>query len=129
MSPAQLRWVALRRLNGEEETSGIFDGLFDLHEEGDGFFAVDEAVVVAEGEIHHRAGDNLAVYYNGALLDFVHPEDAALGRVEDWGAQKRAVNAAVADRKDAAAEVVEGNFAVAGFGAKLNNTFFNLRQI
>jgi len=45
--------------------------ILDPDEEGDGFLAIDEAVVVAEGEIHHRADDDLAVEGDGALLDGV----------------------------------------------------------
>jgi hypothetical protein len=33
--------------NAKEKPGGVFDGLLYLHEEGDGLFAVDEAVVVA----------------------------------------------------------------------------------
>ena len=65
------------------QADGIFQRFLDADEEGDGFLAVDEAVVVAEREIHHRADDDLAVDGDRALLDRVHAEDAALRRVED----------------------------------------------
>jgi hypothetical protein len=63
------------------EAGGVLDGLLHLHEEGDGLPAVDEAVVVAEGEVHHRADDDLAVDGDGALVDGVQAEDGALRRL------------------------------------------------
>ena len=44
----------------EEGEGGVLDEIFDGDEEGDGLFAVDEAVVVGEGEVHHRANFDLA---------------------------------------------------------------------
>jgi hypothetical protein len=83
-------WEAFQRLSlnlndpfgsdSDQEPGGILDGLLDLHEEGDGLLAVDEAVVVAEGEIHHRADDDLAVDGDRALVDGVQAEDGALRR-------------------------------------------------
>ena len=67
-----------RCLRADEEAGRILDGLLDLHEEGDGFLAVHEAVVVAQGEIHHRADDDLAVDGDGALVDGVEAEDGVI---------------------------------------------------
>ena len=65
----------------------MFDAVFDVFEEADAFGAVDDAVVVAEGDVHHRAQGDLAgvvwVFYC-ALLDAVHAEDCGLRWVQDW---------------------------------------------
>ena len=70
-------------------------------------------MVVAEREIHHRADDDLAVHGDRALLDGVHAEDAALRRIEDRRAEQGAVDAAVGDGEDAAAEVFDADLALA----------------
>ena len=44
----------------EESERRILDEFFNLDEEGDGLFAVDESVVVGEGKIHHGADFDLA---------------------------------------------------------------------
>ena len=44
----------------EEGEGGIFNEFLYFDEEGDGLFAVDEAVVVGEGEVHHRTNFDLA---------------------------------------------------------------------
>ena len=71
-------------------------------------------MVVGEGKIHHRADHHLAVDGDGALLDLVHAEDAALGRIEDRGAQQGSVDAAVGDGEDAALEVGKTDLSFAG---------------
>ncbi len=93
---------AVRCSHLQHQPRRVLEAVLDADEEGDGFLAVDQAVVVAEGEIHHRADDDLAVEGDRALLDGVHAEDAALGRIEDRGAEQRAVGAAVGDGEHAA---------------------------
>ena len=88
------------RSDAEDEAGGVFDRLFHFDEEGDGLFAVDEAVVVTERQIHHRADDDLAVDGDGAVVDGVHAEDGALGRVDDRRGEEGAEGAAVGDGED-----------------------------
>src|SRR5690606_17361426 len=85
------------RSDAEHEAGGIFDGLLHLHEEGDGFLAVDEAVIVTERQIHHRADDDLTGDGDGALVDRVQAEDRALRRVDDRRREHRTEDAAVGD--------------------------------
>ncbi len=68
-------------LDGEEEAAGVFQAFFDADQEGDGFAAIDDAVVVGDREVHHRADFDFAGDCDGAVLDFVHPEDGGLGGV------------------------------------------------
>jgi hypothetical protein len=62
-------------LKVEHEPLGILDRFLDVDEEGDGLFAVDQAVVIGEGKIHHRPGHDLAVAHDWVLLDTVHAEN------------------------------------------------------
>ena len=48
-------------LHFQQHARRVFDRFFDADEERDGFAAVDEAVVVREGDVHHRADDDLAI--------------------------------------------------------------------
>lgn len=76
-----------------------------MHEECYGITAIDQAVVVREGHVHHRTDDDLAFASDGAILDRVHAEDAALRWVHDRCGEQRAEGAAVGDRECAAFKV------------------------
>src|SRR3546814_3926117 len=79
----------------------------DLDQEQHRVLAVDDAVVVAQRDVHHRRGDDLAVLDDGALFDRVHPEDRRLRRVDDRGRHQRTEGAAVGDGEGAALQVLE----------------------
>src|ERR1051326_7845490 len=85
----------------EQQSSRIFDQLFDADEELDRFRAVDDAVVVGQRHVHHRADLDLAVDGDGTVLDGVQPEDADLRRIEDRRAEERPEDTAVGDRESA----------------------------
>ena len=120
--------VSLGRSGSEEETCRLFEAFFDADEEGDGFLAIDEPVVVAHGEVHHGADFDLAIDGDGTLLDGVHAEDSALWRIEDGRAEETAVDAAVGDGEDTALEVFDGDFAVAGLDGVVGEVFFGLAE-
>ena len=46
----------------------IFDGLLHLDKEGDGFAAINDAVVVSQRKVHHQPDDNLAVNGNPEMI-------------------------------------------------------------
>ena len=69
--------------------------------------AVDEAVIVAQREIHHWPDHHLTVDRHGPVRDLVQAEDANLRRVEDRRAHQRPEHAAVGDGEGAALEIVE----------------------
>ena len=98
----------------EEHLPGVLDHLLDADEEGDGFTAVEDTVVVGQGEVHHGADLNLAVDGDGLVLDGVQAEDGGLGQVDDGGAHEGAEDAAVGDGEGAAGHVFDGELVVAG---------------
>src|SRR4051794_11639240 len=67
----------------EHEAGGILDHLFDPYEKHHRLAAVDEPMVVAQREIHHRTHFDLAPKCHRTLLDLVHAENARLRCVED----------------------------------------------
>src|SRR3954470_7055879 len=97
----------LRKLDAQQKPRGVFDGLFYLHEERHRFLAVDEAMVVAECQIHHRPDDDLAVHRDGTLVDRVQTENRALRWVDDRRGKHRAENASIGNREDAAFQIGE----------------------
>lgn len=97
----------------EEHLPGVLDELLDLDEESDGLPAVEDAVVVSEGEVHHGADFDLAVDGDGLVLDGVQTEHGSLGQVDDRGAHEGAENAAVGDGEGAAGHVLDGELVVA----------------
>src|SRR5690606_31295349 len=52
----------------------ILELVLDVHQEQHGILAVDDAVVVAQGDVHHRRDHDLAVLGDRTLLDGVHAE-------------------------------------------------------
>ena len=110
--------IALAALRLQHQPLRVLDAFLDPDQEADGLAAVDDAVVVGEGQVHHRADHDLVVDDDGPLLDGVHAEDAALGRVEDRRGEERAEDAAVGDREGAALEVVDGDRPFAGLARR-----------
>src|SRR2546423_12703508 len=65
----------------------VLDALFHGDEERHRFLPIHCPVIVAEGEIHHRANYDLVLDRHRALLDRVHPENPALRRIQDRSAE------------------------------------------
>src|SRR5687767_8137656 len=108
-------------LNFEKESAGVLDAILDADEELNRLAAIDQAVVVAERQVHHGANHDLAVPGDRALLNGVHSEDARLGRVQDGGRHQRAKDAAIRDGERAALELVERELVVSGLLTELGN--------
>ena len=97
----------------EQYPGGLLDAFLDPHQESHCFAAVDNAVVVGEGDVHHRPDLDLVADGDRAPRDLVHAEDAGLRRVEDRRRHQRAVDAAIGDREGAAGEVLDRELPVA----------------
>lgn len=86
----------------EQHLARVFNKLLDLHEEGDSFPAVEETVVIGEGEVHHldsiskchtahsyrathRSDNNLPVDNNRLVLDRMETKNSSLRQVDDRG--------------------------------------------
>ena len=74
--PARESRVCPTALQIHQQPARILQRLFHTHQERHAAFAVDDAVVVAEGEVHHRADDDLAGDDDRAVLDLEHAEEA-----------------------------------------------------
>jgi hypothetical protein len=97
----------------EHQPFRILQAFLDAHQEGHRFLAVDDAVIVAERQVHHRPDHDLAADHDRPVLDLVHAENARLRRVEDRRRHQRPVNAAVGNRERAALHVRHRQLAVA----------------
>ena len=85
-------------------------------------------MVVGQGQIHHRPGDDLAFHHHGPLLNLVHAKDGALGRVEDGCGQQGAEDAAIGDGEGAAGEILETQGALLGLAAELGDALLDVRH-
>src|SRR5207247_7688875 len=99
----------------EQEGGWVFDQVFDPHQEWDGLAAVDDAVVVGQGQVHHGSNHDLTVDGDWSLQDAVHAQDANLRQAQDGRRQQRAVDAAVGNGERAAAQVFKRERVRAGF--------------
>src|SRR5205814_7767262 len=129
-SDGRVRWrrEGVTASHIHQQSLRLLDALFDADQETDGFAAVDHAVVVGEGEIHHRPRLNLVAQHHRASLDLVHAEDRRLRRIEDRRRHQRAVDTAVGDREGAAGEVLDGELAVPRLAAELADLLFYLGE-
>lgn len=82
----------------------MFQELFDFDEKLHGVAAIDEAVIVGEGDIHHGAAADAFADAHGAALNGVHSQDGALGRVENRRGEERAEYASIGDGKRSTAQ-------------------------
>src|SRR6478736_563167 len=102
----------------EQYPRRLLDAFLDAHQKGHCFAAVDDAVVVGEGDVHHWPDLDLVANRNRPPRDLVHAEDAGLRRVEDWRRHQRAVDAAIRDREGAALHVLDLELTVARAAAE-----------
>src|SRR5690625_4438826 len=96
-----------------QEPPRILQGFLDADEEGDRFLAVDNAMIVAERQIHHRADHDLTADDHRAFLNLVHSKNAGLRRVQNGRGHERSVDPAIRDSEGAALHVIERQLAVA----------------
>src|SRR5204863_7003142 len=72
-------------LHSQQQAIGILETLLDPPQEQHRLTPIDDAVVVGEGHVHHRSHDHLVVGTDHrSFLNFVHTENTALRRVQDW---------------------------------------------
>lgn len=69
--------------------------LLDANESRGGFSAVEQAVVVGQGDDHDGSDLDLAVDNPRLLLDGVHAEHSGLGQVDDGGTEEGTKDTAV----------------------------------
>ena len=113
----------------EQGEGGILDKLFDRDEEGNGLFAVDQAVIVGEGEVHHRPNFHLIPDGDRALLDGMKTEDGGLGWIEDGSGENGSVDATIRDGEDATEQVGEREFSVARPGGDRTQSLFETSEV
>ena len=72
-----------------------FHQFLDADEKLHGFHAINDAMVVAEGYVHHGANFNLAFDRHSPALDLVKPQNAHLRRIQDRCAEQRTVDTTI----------------------------------
>jgi hypothetical protein len=74
----------------QKQPGRVFNALLDRDQESHGFAAVNDAMIIGMGDVHHRPDHDLAVFRHWAILSGVHAENAALRRIEDRRRHQRA---------------------------------------
>jgi hypothetical protein len=83
-------------LEVHEHDPWVLHGILDRPKEGDSLTTVDQAVVIREGNVHHRSDHNLAVPDNRSLKNAMHPENCRLRWVDDWSSEQGTEHTAIA---------------------------------
>jgi len=104
--------LSFRCSDVEEHLSWVLNALLDLSEEEDSLSAVDDAMVIGQGDVHDWTSLNLAASDNGAHLGGVHAEDSGLRHVDDRSSHHGAEDATVGDGEGATGKVFQSNLAV-----------------
>src|SRR5438067_8421991 len=107
---------------------GVLDALLHRDQKRHRFLSIYRPVIVAEREIHHRANHDLVFDRHRAFLDRVHPENPALGRIQDRGAEQRAVNSAIRNRERAALQILDLHFPFARFRGVIRDVALEFRE-
>ena len=96
----------------QQHPSRIFNVVLDLYQELHSFPAIQETVVISQGEVHHGPNHNLTIDNNRFILDGMQPENSSLGEVDDWCAHQGAENPAIADGEGTSSYVLNGELVV-----------------
>src|SRR6266446_4319797 len=104
----------------------ILQAFLDAHQKRHRVLAIDDAVIVGQRQIHHRAYLDLAADRDRAILNLVHAEDAGLRRVQDRGRHQRAVDSAIGDGEGAALHLLDLELALARAPAEIGDALFDL---
>src|SRR5690606_16633205 len=91
----------------EQQTLRVFQNILHAHKEGHGLLAIDDAVIIGEREIHHRADFDLAANDDRAFLDLVHTENARLRRIQDRRGHERTIDTTIGDGEGTALQILK----------------------
>src|SRR5262249_30232122 len=86
--------------------------------------SIHDAVIVGQGEIHHRPDDDFAIAGDRPVFDRMKSEDTALRGIDDWSGQHRAVYTAVADGECSALQLVDFELVLLSTVGKIGDRFF-----
>src|SRR5690606_38299150 len=113
-------------LDVQQQALRIFQGFLHGDQAQHGLAAVDDAVVVRQGQVVDGTDDDLAVFHDGPLLRGVHAQDGRLRRVDDGRGQHGAEYAAVGDREGAAGQLFNAELAVLGLLAEFGDLLLDV---
>jgi len=116
-------------LQAKQQQRRIFQQLNELHQEGDRTRPINHPVIVAQGEVHHRADDYLTVYGNRSLNDVVHTQDGALRAVDDRGAEHGAEDATIGDRERTALHFFNAELVVARTAGEVLQVLLDIGEV
>lgn len=101
-----------QRYKLQKHASGVFNILFDLHQELHSFSSIKKAMIVGQCEVHHGPDDDLTVYDDWLVLDSVETKNSGLRKVDNWSAHERTKNTSVRDGKGSTSHVLNSELIV-----------------
>lgn len=107
----------------------ILDGRLHLAQEHDRLTAIDQTMVVRQGDVHHRPNNHLALDRHRSLKDAVHTENGALRRIDDRCAHQRAEHTTVADGERTAVHILDGDRVALRLLAERRNGDLNVGEV
>lgn len=96
--------------------------------ERDRLSAVQQPVVVREGDGHDGSNDDLSVNNDGLLDDVVHAEDGSLGQVDDGRSEERTEDTSVGDGEGTSRHVLHRELAVSGLDSEVGDGLLDLDE-
>src|SRR5213078_492574 len=112
----------------DQHPTGRLDYVFDTLEERHRFPAIDDPMVVSQGQIHHGPDHDVTLSRDGPFLNCVHAENTALWWIHDGCRKQRTVNTSVADRKSAAVKFVRHQLIFFGAAREIRNCQLDLGE-
>lgn len=101
----------------------VFDVILHLDQELDSLPAIQEPVIVGQGEVHHRSSLDLAIDDDSALLHSMEPKDGGLREVDNGRTHQRAENATVADSEGPTSHVLNSQLPIPGLVTAISMPF------
>ena len=72
-----------RTLHSKHQPRWVLEQLLHANEEANGLTAIDDPMIVRQGQIHHWSDDYLPIFGNGALHNVVHAQNSGLGCIDN----------------------------------------------
>src|ERR1041384_2639827 len=115
----------LHRIFTEQQQFGILQQFLHAYQEAYRLTTVDDAVVVAQCQVHHGLDHYLTIDCHRTLLDLVHAEDRTLRQVDDGGAHQRTKHTTIGDGERTALQLFHGQLVVSCFTSQLDHLLFD----
>lgn len=114
--------------NFEQHSLGVLHQCLDALQEQHCVLAVQQPVVVGQGQVHHWPCDDLVTSHHWSVDDRVHAEDSGLGWVDDGSSHQRAESATVGDGEGSALHVLQRDLSLFSLLSEMSEALSHVRS-